>query len=222
MVSGNGKIPLPQENKGEKSPSFQRQDHHSGKRVGLAGGARARCPCFGEPAPPVPHPLFRLFYLVEIRHRQPLQSQSRTRSRVPMPRRLQCEYGDCMIIYLSNPAESSGQRADGGTFISRAVYSLGEIIAELNRVPGRFARESACADYLSSAVGREGSTVPAAAMAEAGFAEPKPSRRISHVTCEPQKLNGFSGRIMLHNSCRPCGNTVCNGAGFSTGWQTAM
>jgi hypothetical protein len=181
--------------------SFERQDHHSGKRAGLAGGARARRPCFGEPAPPVPHSLFRLFYLVEIRHRQLLQSQSRTRSRVPMPRRLQCEYGDCMIIYLSNPAESTGNRRTAGLLLSRAGFiRSARLLPNSIEVRGRFARESTCADYLSSAVGREGSTVPAAAMAEAGFAEPKPSRRISHVTCETKKLNGFAGRIMLHNS----------------------
>jgi hypothetical protein len=34
-----------------------------------------------------------------------------------MPRRLQCEYVDCIIIYLLNSAESNGQQADGGTLI---------------------------------------------------------------------------------------------------------
>src|SRR5277367_6044024 len=42
--------------------------------------------------------LFPLFYLVEIRHRQLLQSQSRTRSRVPMATRIQYEYGNCMSV----------------------------------------------------------------------------------------------------------------------------
>jgi hypothetical protein len=37
-------------------------------------------PALGEPPAPVPLSLFHLFYLVEIRHRQLLQSQSRTRS----------------------------------------------------------------------------------------------------------------------------------------------
>jgi hypothetical protein len=42
-----------------------------------------------------------------------------------------------MIIYLSNTAESNGQQVDGGTLIEFArFYPLGEIIAELNRVPG--------------------------------------------------------------------------------------
>ena len=103
---------------------------------------------------------------------------------------------------LSNPAESNGQQADGGTLMeSRGFIRSARLLPNSIEFRGRFARESACADYLSSAVGREGSTVPAAAMAEAGFAEPKPSRRISLVTCETKKLNGFSGRIMLHNSC---------------------
>jgi hypothetical protein len=44
---------------------------------GPAGGI-AR-PALGKP--PAPRYLFRLFYLVEIRHRQLLQSQCRTRSR---------------------------------------------------------------------------------------------------------------------------------------------
>ena len=49
-----------------------------------AGGiARA---ALGKPPRPVPRDLFPLFYLVEIRHRQLLQRQFRTRSRVPMPR----------------------------------------------------------------------------------------------------------------------------------------
>jgi hypothetical protein len=104
-----------------------------------------------------------------------------------------------LIIYLSN---SAGQRSTGGPrecYWDARFYPFGEIIAELE-FQGRFASESACADYLSSAVGREGSSVPAAAMAEPGFAEPKPCRSISHVTCETKKLNDFSGQIMLHNS----------------------
>jgi hypothetical protein len=36
-------------------------------------------PALGQPPAPVTHYLFPLFYLVEIRHRQPLQSRSRTR-----------------------------------------------------------------------------------------------------------------------------------------------
>jgi hypothetical protein len=43
-----------------------------------AGGIARPAP--HEPPAPVPHPLFGLFYQVEIRHRQLLQRQSRTRS----------------------------------------------------------------------------------------------------------------------------------------------
>jgi hypothetical protein len=68
-------------------------------------------PALGEPPAPVPHSLFPLFYLVEIRHRQLPQSQFCIRSRMPIPARVQCEYGNCMIVYLSNPAEGNGQQA---------------------------------------------------------------------------------------------------------------
>jgi hypothetical protein len=83
----------------------------AGQRVALAGeqqaGRRSRhgrgsraagrrdCPtCVGKPPAPVPRNLFPLFYLVEIRHRQLRQSQSRTRSQVPMSR----EYNVNMAI----------------------------------------------------------------------------------------------------------------------------
>jgi hypothetical protein len=56
-------------------------------------------PALGKSPAPVPHSLFSLFYLVEIRHRQLLQSQSRTRSRVPMATRVRCEYGNYMIAF---------------------------------------------------------------------------------------------------------------------------
>jgi hypothetical protein len=79
-------------------------------------------------------------------------------------------------------------------------YPLGEIIAELNRVPGTLREQNAYADYLSSAVGRKGSTVPIATMGKPGFVEPKSCRRISLVTCEAKKLNHFHGQNMLHNS----------------------
>ena len=50
---------------------------------------------------PVPR---SLFYLVEIRYRQLLQSQSRTRSRAPMRRRVQGEHGNYMIVYFVKTA----------------------------------------------------------------------------------------------------------------------
>ena len=138
-----------------------------------------------------------------------------TRLRVPTPRRLQCEYGDWMIIYLSSPLRANRQQADCETLIgTRSFLSLGEIVAELNRVPGVALRAKAHARItLRGAVGREDSTVPPASMAEPGFAEPKRCRRISHIACETKKPNRFCGRIMLHNSCRPCGNTGGGAAG---------
>jgi hypothetical protein len=90
-----------------------------------------------------------------------------------------------MIIYLSNPAESNGQQADRGTLIgTRGFIRSARLLPNSIEFQGRFASESACADYLSSAVGREGSTVPIAAMAEPSFAEPQSCRSISHVTCK--------------------------------------
>jgi len=56
------------------------------------------------------HALFPLFYLVEIRHWQLLQSQSRTRSRTLMRRRVQGEHGNYMIVYFVKTAP----RAMGG------------------------------------------------------------------------------------------------------------
>jgi hypothetical protein len=52
-------------------------------------------------AAPVPRFLFPLFYLVEIRHRQLLQSQSCTRGRAPISRRVPCQYSNCVINYIS-------------------------------------------------------------------------------------------------------------------------
>jgi hypothetical protein len=75
-----------------------------------------------------------------------------------------------MIIYLSNPAESSGQQADRGALIgTRGLIRSARLLPNSIEFQGRFASESACADYLSSAVGREGSSVAAAAMAELCF-----------------------------------------------------
>jgi hypothetical protein len=46
-----------------------------------------------------------------------------TRLRVPTPRRLQCEYGDWMIIYLSSPLRANRQQADCETLIgTRSFY----------------------------------------------------------------------------------------------------
>ena len=73
-----------------------------------------------------------------------------TRLRVPMPGRLQCEYGDCMIIYLLNPPTSNGQQADRETLIgTRGFIRSARSLPNSIEFQGRFARESACADYLS-------------------------------------------------------------------------
>jgi hypothetical protein len=54
---------------------------------------------------PVSHSLFRLFYLVEIRHRELRQSQTCT------PKKVQCQYGNSMIIYFSSsPPRAMGSR----------------------------------------------------------------------------------------------------------------
>jgi hypothetical protein len=107
-------------------------------------------PPLGKPPAPVPRPLFSLFYLIEIRHRQLLQSQSCTRSRVPMPTKIQCDYGNHMIVYLSNPAESNGRQVcHARSFMfsgqvamrigTRRFLSTGEMIAEL-KVENRLLR----------------------------------------------------------------------------------
>jgi hypothetical protein len=79
-------------------PSVREQqlDGFAGQRLALAGehsgesavdvvtaatqpAGRVARPTLGKPPAPVPRSLFHLFYLVEIRHRQLLQSQSGTR-----------------------------------------------------------------------------------------------------------------------------------------------
>jgi hypothetical protein len=44
------------------------------RRRGSRAAGRRDCPVPGEPPAPVPHPLFALFYQVEIRHRQLLNN----------------------------------------------------------------------------------------------------------------------------------------------------
>jgi hypothetical protein len=59
--------------------------------LGCSAGPRGNRPC------PFQRALFSLFYLVEIWHRQLLQSLSRPGSRVPMLPRIRCQYGNYTI-----------------------------------------------------------------------------------------------------------------------------
>lgn len=113
-----------------------------------------------------------------------------TRSRVPMPRRFTMRIWRLHDYLFVKPSRE--QRATGGPrdpHWDARFYPLGEIIAELNRVPGSRAKAQRGLSFERG--WREGSTVPIAAMAEPGFAEPKPCRRISHVTSETKKLNRY-------------------------------
>ena len=218
------KAPLPQETEAKnhrrfQSLSLQRQDHHSGKPAGLAGGARAQCPCFGEPAPPVPHSLFRLFYLVEIRHRQLLQSQSRTRSAGADAQEITIRIWrlhDYLFVKSRREQRATGNRRTAGLLLSRAVIRSARLLPTQSSSGGAL-REKAHA-RITFPARLAGRVQLSRRRRWPRLASPSRShsRRISHVTCETKKLNSFSGRIMLHNSCRPCGNTVCNGAGLST------
>ena len=181
------KVRMPIKQK-RKAPSFLGQDGHSWTTRGFAGRSlRPGVHSFINRPRWYRTPCFTCFIWSRSGIGNPF-NRNCTRSRVPMPRRLQCEYGDCMIMYLSNQAESNGQRRTAGLSLDARFYPLGEIIAEFNRVPRTLCEQNACADYLSSAVGREGSTVPIAAMA----AEPKSCRRISQVTSKTKKLNRFT------------------------------
>jgi hypothetical protein len=85
-------------------------------------------------------------------------------------------------------------RATGrGSLIgTRRFIRSARLLSNSIEFQGRFASEGECADYLSSPVGRDGSSVPAAAVAEPGFAEPKP--------CPTHFARNFSGLVMLRNS----------------------
>jgi hypothetical protein len=71
-----------------------------------AGGIARPAP--GEAPAPVPGSLFSLFYLVEIRHCVVLQIAACSRLRVPLRKRVQCDYGNYMVIYLSNTESRVG------------------------------------------------------------------------------------------------------------------
>jgi hypothetical protein len=65
----------------------------------VAATARPGPTCPWEAARATPTRLFPLFYQVEIRHRQLLQSHLRTRSGVPTPATVQYEFVNYMIVY---------------------------------------------------------------------------------------------------------------------------
>jgi hypothetical protein len=66
---------------------------------------------------------------------------------VPMPGRVQYEYGNYVIIYLSNPAESNGQLAGRGSLIgTRRFLRSARLLPNSIEFQGRFASENACAD----------------------------------------------------------------------------
>jgi hypothetical protein len=70
---------------------------------GLAGGIARSSLC--EPPRAGRRALFPLFYLVEIRHRQLRQSQSRTRPPLPVRMKIQCEYSNYVIASSAGPCE---------------------------------------------------------------------------------------------------------------------
>jgi hypothetical protein len=64
-----------------------------------------------KPPAPIVHPLFRLFYQVEIRHRQLLQKQ-KPRSRGADLATIRCDYGDSIVAECTIP--SAGWRQSHG------------------------------------------------------------------------------------------------------------
>ena len=193
MVSGNGKSPAAKENRGEKSPPFPITVVSAARSsFREACGARSRSPRPvsmlwrtgpAGPALPVPPVLSgrdQASATPSIAISHPLTGTD--------ARRLQCEYGDCMIIYMLNPAESTGNRRTAGLFV--------ETFAVLPALC-----ERKCMRGLPFERGWPGGlTVQAAAMAEAGFAEPKPSRRISHELVKQKSSTVSAAGSFVHNS----------------------
>jgi hypothetical protein len=62
---------------------------------GITGAA------LGEPSAPVPRPLFRLFYQVEIRRRQLHSMISHSFRAV----NVQCDYGNCVVVDTASPGQ---------------------------------------------------------------------------------------------------------------------
>jgi hypothetical protein len=67
------------------------------------------------------HCQFRLFHHVETRHRQPLRAKAGTRSRVPMPAKIQCDHGNFVVVRILS-AET--RLADGGTALDPITINL--------------------------------------------------------------------------------------------------
>jgi hypothetical protein len=66
-----------------------------------------------KPPAPIAHPLFRLFYQVEIRHRQLLQKQ-KPRSRGADLATIRCDYGDFTVAEYTISSDSAGWRQSDG------------------------------------------------------------------------------------------------------------
>jgi hypothetical protein len=73
MVSGNDKSPDAHETEAEIAVVLKIKIIIPGRPEGSRGEARAPVSILSRPPASVPQSLFHLFYLVEIRHRQPLQ-----------------------------------------------------------------------------------------------------------------------------------------------------
>jgi hypothetical protein len=87
MVSGNDKSPDAHETEAEVAVVLKIKIVIPARPEGSRGEAAPRCPFLHEAPASVLQSLFHLSYLVEIRHRQPLQSQLHPLTE-PMPRRL--------------------------------------------------------------------------------------------------------------------------------------
>jgi hypothetical protein len=74
-VKGNDKGPDVHETEAKSAVVLKAKIVIPGRPEGSRGETRAPVSFLHEPPAPVPQPLFHLFYLVEIRHRQLLPSQ---------------------------------------------------------------------------------------------------------------------------------------------------
>jgi hypothetical protein len=206
MASGNGKNLDAYETEAKSATILKGQDRHSWMARGLAGRSprhgvhsftnrprRSRSPCF----------------TCFIWSRSGIGNsfnRNCTRSRMPMQRRLQYEYGDCTIIYVK-PAESNGRRVEPReSYWDARCYPLGEIIAEFTS--SRDALRAKRVRVLPFRARLTGGFIcpPPAMPSLASPSEALPTNFVRNL--RTKKLNGFSGRIMLRNSLDFC-NTQC-------------